>query len=42
MDLDRAFILWANEEQYYDINRNKCSGICGHYTQIVWEKSKFV
>ena len=27
---------WAEEESDYDHDSNTCSGICGHYTQIVW------
>ncbi len=42
MSLNRAFILWAEEEKNYYPQENKCRGVCGHYTQIVREKSKFV
>lgn len=31
-----AVTLWASEEADYDYASNTCSGICGHYTQIVW------
>ena len=27
---------WASEVQYYDYASNSCSGVCGHYTQVVW------
>ena len=27
---------WAEEAQQYDYTANSCSGVCGHYTQIVW------
>ena len=27
---------WYDEYQYYDINSQSCSYICGHYTQVVW------
>ena len=27
---------WAREARGYDIRSNTCSGVCGHYTQIVW------
>ena len=30
---------WADEEPDYDHESNTCSGICGHYTQIVWAAS---
>jgi hypothetical protein len=29
--------FWAAEARGYDIRSNTCSGVCGHYTQIVWE-----
>ena len=28
---------WASEEQYYNYAANSCSGVCGHYTQVVWK-----
>jgi pathogenesis-related protein 1 len=34
--------LWANEARGYDIRSNSCSGVCGHYTQIVWGKTRVV
>lgn len=32
---------WADEEQWYNYKRNSCQPgqKCGHYTQIVWEKT---
>lgn len=30
---------WAAEEADYDHASNTCSGICGHYTQIVWAET---
>jgi pathogenesis-related protein 1 len=27
---------WAAEKQDYDYGLNACSGVCGHYTQVVW------
>ncbi len=27
---------WAGEARGYDVRSNTCSGVCGHYTQIVW------
>ena len=30
---------WASEEQYYNYAANTCSGICGHFTQIVWKST---
>lgn len=33
----RSVVLgWASEASDYDYNSNSCSGVCGHYTQIVW------
>jgi pathogenesis-related protein 1 len=32
--------LWAAEARRYDIRSNTCSGVCGHYTQIVWSKTR--
>ena len=26
---------WAAESRSYDYPSNRCSGVCGHYTQIV-------
>lgn len=31
---------WASEIKDYQYETNSCSGICGHYTQIVWRDSK--
>ena len=34
---------WAEEDVYYDHQRNTCSGgMCGHYTQLVWGSSREV
>ncbi len=30
---------WASEEADYDYATNSCSGVCGHYTQVVWANS---
>jgi uncharacterized protein YkwD len=34
--------VWANEVNGYDIRRNTCMGVCGHYTQIVWRTTRMV
>lgn len=34
-----AVALWASEEADYDYATNTCSGVCGHYTQVVWATS---
>ncbi len=31
-----AVDAWASEVADYDYDSNGCSGVCGHYTQIVW------
>ena len=33
---------WAGESRHYDYNSNRCHGVCGHYTQIVWAETKEV
>ena len=33
---------WASESRNYDYNSNRCRGVCGHYTQIVWRDTKEV
>jgi uncharacterized protein YkwD len=33
---------WAAESRSYDYSSNRCSGVCGHYTQIVWRDTKEV
>ena len=33
---------WAAESRDYNYASNRCSGLCGHYTQIVWRDTKAV
>ena len=33
---------WAAESRNYDYTSNRCSGVCGHYTQVVWRDTKEV
>jgi pathogenesis-related protein 1 len=33
---------WASESRDYDYNSNRCSSVCGHYTQVVWSDTKEV
>jgi uncharacterized protein YkwD len=33
---------WAAESRNYDYSSNRCHGVCGHYTQIVWGGTKEV
>lgn len=30
---------WVSEVAEYDYSTNGCSGVCGHYTQVVWADS---
>ncbi|WP_446009255.1 CAP domain-containing protein [Candidatus Electrothrix sp.] len=30
---------WGNEIKYYEYSDNSCSGVCGHYTQVVWKET---
>ena len=30
---------WASEDAFYDTATNTCTGVCGHYTQVVWRDS---
>jgi uncharacterized protein YkwD len=34
--------LWAAEARKYDARTDTCAGVCGHYTQIVWAKTRLV
>src|ERR1700761_2200453 len=31
---------WASEGTQYDIRNDRCAGVCGHYTQIVWRTTR--
>lgn len=33
---------WGNEIKDYNYDKNSCSGVCGHYTQIVWQTTERV
>ena len=33
---------WAADSRDYDYTSNRCRGVCGHYTQIVWGGTKEV
>lgn len=32
--------MWLAERADYDAKTNRCRGVCGHYTQVVWRKSE--
>ena len=34
--------VWAAESRNWEYISNRCSGVCGHYTQIVWGDTKEV
>lgn len=34
-----AATSWANETTSYNYAANTCSGVCGHYTQMVWRST---
>jgi len=34
--------LWAAEARDYDYQSNRCRGVCGHYTQVVWSATREV
>ena len=38
----RVMDSWAAESRNYDYGSNKCRGMCGHYTQIVWRETRKV
>lgn len=31
---------WYSEIKDYNYSKNSCSGVCGHYTQVVWKNSR--
>lgn len=35
---------WVNEKQHYNYKTNSCARgkVCGHYTQVVWKRSKYL
>uniref|UniRef100_A0A673U4D8 SCP domain-containing protein n=1 Tax=Suricata suricatta TaxID=37032 RepID=A0A673U4D8_SURSU len=34
-----AITAWHNEIEYYEFRTQKCTWVCGHYTQVVWAAS---
>ncbi|MBT8492607.1 MAG: hypothetical protein KJO07_06070 [Deltaproteobacteria bacterium] len=40
--VEQLFAQWYDEKADYDYASGSCSGICGHYTQIVWANSSKV
>jgi uncharacterized protein YkwD len=35
-DVVDAAKMWAQEKKNYNYKSNRCRGVCGHYTQMVW------
>ncbi|KAK0041442.1 glioma pathogenesis-related protein 1 [Biomphalaria pfeifferi] len=33
---------WYSEKKNYNFDANSCSGVCGHYTQVVWANSSAI
>lgn len=33
---------WAAQARNYDRKSNRCRGVCGHYTQVVWRDTRMV
>lgn len=36
---ENVMASWAGEASGYNYEQNTCSGVCGHYTQVVWADS---
>ncbi|NWJ01016.1 GLIP1 protein, partial [Crypturellus undulatus] len=34
-----AIATWYNEVRFYTFDTRKCTKVCGHYTQVVWDHS---
>ena len=34
-----AVAMWTAEQAHYDHENNTCDGICGHFTQVVWQNT---
>lgn len=37
-----AVASWASESANYNYASNQCTGVCGHYTQLVWRETSKV
>ena len=37
LDAVWAVQMWLDERGSYDVAKNECTQMCGHYTQIVWK-----
>ena len=34
--------VWASEARDYNYRANTCRGVCGHYTQLIWSRTREV
>ena len=34
--------LWFEEHYYFNYTTHGCTGVCGHYTQVVWHSTRYV
>ena len=32
-----SVVAWDSERQYYNFQTGACSGVCGHFTQLIWD-----
>eukprot|EP00105_Crassostrea_gigas_P011716 XP_011427504.1 PREDICTED: peptidase inhibitor 16 [Crassostrea gigas] len=37
-----AVVSWFKEKSSYNLMEGSCSGVCGHYTQVVWADSEYL
>ena len=42
LDISDAVFQWHDEIKDYDFDKNKCSAVCGHYTQVVWDDTDVI
>ncbi|NEW59957.1 hypothetical protein GSY74_01560, partial [Sulfurovum sp. bin170] len=35
----KAVDSWHGEKADYNYEKNSCSAVCGHYTQVVWKQT---
>ncbi|VDP90526.1 unnamed protein product [Echinostoma caproni] len=40
--VEPGFNAWFDEYKQYNFMANTCSGVCGHYTQLVWADTEYV
>ncbi|XP_078423864.1 glioma pathogenesis-related protein 1-like [Cetorhinus maximus] len=39
INITKAITSWYNEVKFYDYSLQRCTHVCGHYTQLVWASS---